>query len=300
MIQRFALTLGLVSVAALWGLTFVAVHDAVRGYSALSFVLLRFVIAALVVLPFTVRHVTWREVRLGIPIGAMLGLGMLLQTEGLRTTTSTNSGLITGLYVVFAPLSALALFRDHVSRRVWVAVALSVLGLVLVAGGQPGDFRLGDVLTLIAAAVFGLEIALLSRYSPRSHAGALTLVQLLVTVALALPVVALSGAQVTPPSASVWGALLLTGVGASAYGFWMQTYAQARIPAGRAAVIMATEPVFAAVAGYFLAGDRLSDVQWVGAGLMLLALFVAEVAPYVRVYGRNRAKAGRVAVAVEE
>lgn len=300
MIQRFALTLGLISVAALWGLTFVVVHDAVQGYSALSFVLVRFVIAAVVVLPFAVQHIGWREVRLGTPIGVMLGLGMLLQTEGLRTTTSTNSGLITGLYVVFAPLSALLLFKAQVSLRVWVAVVLSVLGLVLVAGGQPGEFRLGDVLTLFAAAVFGLEIALLSRYSPGSHAGALTLVQLLVTIALALPVVLLTGVEIAPPGPSVWGALLLTGVGASAYGFWMQTYAQARIPAGRAAVIMATEPVFAAVAGYFLADDRLTEVQWTGAALMLLALFVAEVLPYVRGYSRRTSVHRGVAVALEE
>jgi drug/metabolite transporter (DMT)-like permease len=258
---RLTLTLGLFSVAAIWGGTFVAVQDAVRGYSSLSFVLLRFALAALVLAPVSAGRVGRRELVYGASIGVALGAGMLLQTEGLRTTTSTNSGLITGLYVVFAPLFALALFRARVSRRVWAAVALSVLGLALVTGGQPGDLRVGDGLTLLAALIFGVQIALLSRYSPGSHAGALTLVQLCVTILLVAPAVALSGAAVLPERPEVWRALLLTGLGASAYGFWMQTYAQARIPAGRAAVIMATEPVFAAIAGYAAAGDRLTGVQ---------------------------------------
>lgn len=300
MAKRLALTLGLIAATALWGFTFVAVQDAVSDYSVFSFLALRFALATLALLPFAARRTGRRELRAGLPVGLALGTGMLLQTVGLRTTTSTNSGLITGLYVVFAPLFALALFRGEVSRRVWLAVALSVLGLLLVAGAQPGDLRLGDTLTLLAAVCFGFEIALLSRVSPNSDVMGLTFVQLFVPVALFAPAVFATGAPLLPHRPEVWWAIAITGLGASAFGFWMQTFAQQRIPAGRAAVIMATEPVFAATAGYFLAGDRLVPTQWLGAGLMLLALCVAELSPYIRTRRRSERLARPVAAGAED
>ena len=298
--QRFLLTLGLISVTAVWGFTFVPVQDAMRDYSALPFMALRYGLAALALLPFATRQVRRQELLVGGFLGVLVAVGLLLQTVGLRTTSVTNSGLITGLYVIFAPLFATLIYRAEITRRVWLAVALSVSGLVLVAGAQPADLHPGDALTLVAASLFGLQIALLSRYSPTSNVAALAFVQLAVPIPLFAAATLATGTAVVPPRLEVWWAIALTGLGASAFGFWMQTYAQQRIPAGRAAVIMAIEPVWAAMAGYFLAGDRLTSVQWTGAGLMLLALFVAEVSPYVKVYRRRDMLARPVVTGADE
>ncbi len=285
--QRFALTLGLLGVTILWGGTFVAVQDSVRGYSVLSFLALRFALAALALTPFAWRGIGRREVRTGVACGLFLALGMLLQTEGLRSTTATSSGFITGTYVVFAPLVAWLALGERAKRRIWAAVALSVAGLALIAGGHPGELRIGDVLTLFAAICFGVQIALLSRYSSDGSSAGITLVQVVVCVAVFAPAMLFEHAAVLPPRAPIWGAIALTGVGATAFGFWMQTFAQQRIPAGRAAVIMAIEPVWAAITGHLFAGDRLTPVQWAGAVLMLLSVVVAEALPYARLPRRK-------------
>lgn len=280
-------TLGLILVTAIWGATFVVVQDAVRGYSAYAFLLFRFALAAAVLLPFSLRSITRGTIVLGLPTGIALGLGMLLQTIGLRTTTATNSGFITGVCVVIAPLLARYWFGTPVGRRLWLAIALSGLGLVLIAGGAPGDLGLGDLLTLGAAAMFAVQIALLSRYAARHSSTALAAVQVVVS-GLIVAGPALRSTPVLPPSPDVWTAVMVTGLGASAFGFWMQTYAQQRIPAARAAVALSLEPVFAALTGYLVAGDRLGAVQWGGAGLLLAALLLAEVAPFVRLSRMSR------------
>ncbi|MEJ7652843.1 MAG: DMT family transporter [Chloroflexia bacterium] len=287
MTSRIGLTLGLVAVTMHWGFTFVSVQNAIRDYSVLAFLVWRFGTATLGVAPFALRRVGRLELRMGAVMGTLLALGLLVQTIGLRTTSVTNSGLIIGLYVIFTPLFAMLLFRARTGRQVWAAIALSLVGLSLVAGAQPGDLRLGDGLTLVAAALFGAQIALLSRYAPVRRHGADARPARNAdrdTRAAALAV----GVPFAPPRPDVWWAIAITGLGASAFAFWMQTYAQQRIPAARAAVIMAIEPVWAAIAGYLFAGDRLTEVQWIGAGLMLLALLVAEVAPYVRVFSRRK------------
>ena len=87
---------------------------------------------------------------------------------------------------------------------------------------------------------------------------------------------------INAPPAEVWFAIVLTGVVASAGAFYVQTTVQQRIPAARAAIILTMEPVFAAMFGFWLAGDRLSPIQLVGAVFILSALFVGEVVPVLR------------------
>jgi drug/metabolite transporter (DMT)-like permease len=247
----------------------------------LPFLAARFAIAAAALAPFSAPKVTKKMLAMGAGIGLVLALGYLFQTLGLLYTTPTNSGLITGLFVVFAPLSDRLLFGTRFARLVLAAVALSLLGMVLLAGGGPDGTNLGDLLTLLCAAALGLHIALLSRYAPGQDAGGLAFAQILamaLVFGLAWPVFE----PVTWPPREVWVALLVTGLLASAGAFWAQTFVQQKIPAARTAVILTMEPVFAALFGYWLAGDRLVAVQILGASLILSALVAGEVLPVLR------------------
>lgn len=269
----------LVGVTTVWGWTFVVVRDAVALYGVLPFLTLRFALAALALAPYTVSRVSRRTLAAGTGIGLVLALAYLFQTAGLLFTSPTNSGLITGLFVVFAPLADFLFFGARPSRPVLVAVLLSLVGIGFLAGGGPNGANLGDVFTLLCAGALGLHIALLSRYAARHDAAAgLAFVQVLsiaVVFGLFWP---LSGPVALPPR-EVWFALVATGLIASAGAFWMQTFVQQRISAGRTAVILTMEPVFAVLFGYWLAGDRLISVQMVGAALILSALVVGEVVP---------------------
>lgn len=279
--MRILYSLLLVGVTVVWGWTFVMVQDAIALYGVLGFLAVRFALAAAALALYGAREVSLRTLGVGVGIGLALALGYLFQTTGLLFTSPTNSGLITGLFVIFAPLADRLFFGVRSSRRVLAAVALSLLGMVLFAGGGPDGANRGDLLTLLCAAALGLHIALLSRYAAGYDASGLAFVQM-ISVALVFGVSWPFFEPVTPPQ-EVWLALVTTGLVASAGAFWVQTFVQQRISAARTAVILTMEPVFAAFFGYWLAGDRLVVLQIFGAALILSALLVCEMLPLLSI-----------------
>lgn len=278
---RLFYTLLLVGVTAVWGWTFVIVQDAIAIYGVLGFLALRFLLAAAALMPGLSRKMTGRTLFVGGGIGLVLAAGYLFQTLGLLYTTPTNSGLITGLFVVFGPLTALFFFRERIPNQAVLAIVMSLAGMALLAGQSPSGVRVGDGLTVVCAAALGAHIALLSRYAKEHDAGALALAQM-ASMAVVFTILWPIFGTVTAPPRAVILPLLLTGLVASAGAFYVQTTVQQRIPAARVAVILTMEPLFAAFFGYWLAGDRLNPIQLAGAALILSALFVGEVAPLLR------------------
>jgi drug/metabolite transporter (DMT)-like permease len=270
--------LALVAVTAVWGYTFVPMKDAVALYPLFAFLAVRFLIASLVLaVPAAPRLRTlgrqgWTA---GIALGLLLALGYALQTAGLERTTVSSAGFITGLYVVFTPLLGLLLFRTQVGRVVWLGVALAVGGLALLSGVGVGDAR-GDLLVLLGSAAYSLQIVLMERYAPRYDAVAFTQAEMLAAfVGFALVAVAVGQVEL-PSGGTVWGALLVTGVLASALGFLVQTWAQRRLSAARTALAFAMEPVWAGLFGFWLAGDRLGVLGWTGCAVIMAGIVVAE------------------------
>ena len=263
----------LLGVTAIWGWTFVLVKDAIEAYPTLPFLGLRFLIAA-AVMALVVRRLPGRRVLLvGTVIGLPLAGGYLLQTIGLRFTSPGNTGLITGLFFVFTPLLD-RLFGTPIRVRTLLAVAVALAGTLLLTGGWQAGIRIGDVLIVGCAVCFALQIVLLSRWSPGFAAEELTLVQLATCAVLFM----LGGAaQLRPPSPSVWFALVITGVFASAVAFFIQTWVQSHLTASRTALVMASEPVWALFFSVMLAGQRLDAVQALGAALVIAAIVGHEL-----------------------
>jgi drug/metabolite transporter (DMT)-like permease len=268
----------LVAVTAVWGVTFVQVKDAVAIYPLFAFLALRFAIASCTLAPPAARRLRtlgregWTAAAIG---GALLGSGYVLQTAGLERTSVSSTGFITGMYVVLTPLLALALFRTRIGAGAWAGVALATGGLALLSGVHGGS-PAGDLLVLAGAAVYSLQIVLLERYAPRYDALAFTLVEM--TAAFAgLIVVALAAGQLHVPHGwTVWGALLVTGVFASALAFLAQTWAQRRTSATQTALAFSLEPVWAAFFGFTLAGDRLGATAWLGCLVIMAGILLAE------------------------
>ena len=258
----------LLGVTAIWGWTFVLVKGAIEAYPTLPFLGLRFLIAA-AVMALVVRRLPGRRVLLfGTVIGLPLAGGYLLQTIGLRFTSPGNTGLITGLFFVFTPLLD-RLFGTPIRVRTLLAVAVALAGTLLLTGGWQAGIRVGDVLIVGCAVCFALQIVLLSRWSSRFAAEELTLVQLATCAVLFM----LGGAaQLRPPSPSVWFALVITGVFASAVAFFIQTWVQSHLTASRTALVLASEPVWALFFSVMLAGQRLDAVQALGAALVIAAI----------------------------
>lgn len=271
----------LLGIVAVWGWTFVVVKDAVEVYGVVPFLAVRFAIGSACIGVFAVRGAELRSFRTGVWIGLALAVSYLLQTYGLRYSTATNTGLITGLFIVFAPLANRVLFGVRTRGILWAAIAVSLGGLVLLTGASPQGLRAGDPLTLGCAACFGLHVALLDRYSKGHCAVTLALGQLTTVTVLLAGIWAGQGPIEWPP-AKVWPALLLTGVICTGAAFFVQTFVQQRLSAVQTGMIILTEPIFAAVFGWLLAGDRLTGLQILGGILMVAAVFAAEIYPLVR------------------
>jgi len=270
----------LLAVTAVWGVTFVQVKDAVAVYPLFAFLALRFVLATLVLAaPGARRIASLRRTGAGAAtaLGLLLAAGYALQTAGLQRTTVSGTGFVTGMYVVLTPLIALAVFRTRIGTTAWAAVAISTVGLAMLAGIHAGSAT-GDLLVLVAAAVYSLQIVLMERYAPRYDALAFTLVEMAAAAAGLLVVAAARGDLAVPHGRTVWGALLVTGIFASALAYLVQTWAQRRTSATRTALAFTMEPVFAALFGYTLDGDRLGTLGWAGCGVIMAGIVLAEPA----------------------
>jgi len=260
-------------VTAVWGWTFVLVKDALTQYPTLPFLQLRFALALLVMVVLVRRLPTRRELWVGAVVGAVLAGSYLAQTFGLTMTSPANSGLITGLFIVFTPLID-RILGVPIRRRTVIAVTVALAGMVMLAGGWSG-FGLGEVLTLACAVLVALQIVLLSRWATGSSPASLAMVQM---AACALIFTAGGTWSLRPPGGHVWIAIVITGVFGSALAFYAQTWAQQHLTASRAALVLATEPAWAVVAAVVIAGQRFGALQAAGAVLMLAAIVGHELA----------------------
>jgi drug/metabolite transporter (DMT)-like permease len=286
MTRARAAELALVAIAAVWGLTFVMVQDAVERIPVTAFLAYRFLAAAaLVALVFraevrALRPAGWRA---GVVMGGFLTAGYLFQTYGLQHTSASSAGFITGLFVVITPVLGALVLRQLAGGLAWAAAVASAAGLFLLAGAGGSHFQVaGDALVLGCAIALSAHILATDRAVSGHAVGALVAVQLGVVGAVSLIAALAAGDLEAPRGATVWSALAVTAVVASALGFMVQTYAQRHAAPARTALILASEPAFAGLFGYLLAGDRLSPVQWLGAVVILGAIVAVDAVPRLR------------------
>ncbi|HEX2234898.1 MAG TPA: DMT family transporter [Actinomycetota bacterium] len=214
----------------------------------------------------------------GALLGGLLFAGYTLQTLGLDLTTATNAGFITGLYVVFTPLMGLLLFGQSTARAVWIAVVLSVVGLALLSTPTLTAFtpRAGDVLVLASALAWAGHVTALGRFAPRFPAELLSLAQVIAATLFHLAAAAFVGLE---PSAALKAAplLVVTGVLGTGVAYTLQIVAQQALTPARAAVILSGESLASALLAVTWLGERLALHQWVGGGLITVAMVTSEL-----------------------
>jgi drug/metabolite transporter (DMT)-like permease len=278
--NRAAPVLALVGVTAIWGVTFVQVQNALELYPLFAFLAVRFAISTVALAPFA-----WRPLRTmpregvvaGIGVGVLLAAAYGFQTAGLELTTVSSTGFITGLYVVFTPFLALAAFKTPVPRVVWLGVVCALVGLALL-NGAPGGSTAGNVLVLASAFAAALQIVAMERFAPRYDPRALTFLQMATTFVGFTVIAVIVGEIEVPRGWTVWGALLVTGLFAGALGFLVATWVQGRTTAARAALLFTLEAPFAALAGVLLADEVLGWPGWLGCGVIMAGILLAEPA----------------------
>jgi drug/metabolite transporter (DMT)-like permease len=269
----------------LWGATFPAAKVGLEAIGVFPFMFwTRFLgfLTILAAVPLLGKHFTRRSIRRvigpGLLLGSLIFLGYVLQTEGLARTTATNAGFITGLYVVFAPILGLILFRRRTGRATWAAAGVSVVGMTLLSIPALDDVRLrfGDLLVLAGAVAWAGHVVGVGYFADRHDSVLLSLAQMGATALFHLVAVIPLGLRV-PDTGEVWLMLLITGVLGSGVAYTLQVVAQQTITSGRAVIILAGETVSAAAISYVWLGERLEPHQWIGAGLVLVAMVISEL-----------------------
>jgi len=270
--------LSLLFVTVIWGATFTIVKEAMNSITPFYFLASRFTLAALALalLPQTIAGLRqgWR---LTLLPGLMLTAGFALQTTGLLYTSASRAGFITGLSVVLVPLIVSLRNRAWPPKQVAAGVILATLGLFFLSGTGGNPLNFGDLLVLGCAVSFALQIITIGRraknINPLSFALGMTMLAAANFWAMALFFEA-------PPAnfpPSVILAIGMTGLLATALAFYLQCRMQQFTSSTHTALIFSAEPVFAAVFGYLLAGDRLGTIGIAGGALIVAGIIVAEL-----------------------
>jgi len=262
---------GLLATTAVWGGSFVVMKDSLERQDVYSFLASRFILAALFMFlyrPNSLRGLDRKFILRASVAGLLLGSGFIFQTFGLTKATVSNTGFITGLYLVFTPLIAWIILKKHVVKIQWLAVAVATIGLYLIAynGISVG---LGEILVLISAILFAAQIVALSEWSDGKNAYALTLIQILVSSVIFLLLTIKDGYQL-PPDGSVWSAVFFTAFFATFLGFLIQVKAQSMMSATAAGVLLAMEVPFALVFGLYFDNDPLT-LRIISGGTLVMA-----------------------------
>lgn len=274
--------MALLAITMVWGATFVIVQWAMQHSGALFFVGVRFLIAgAMTVLVFrrAMKGLTRHELSAGLAVGVALFLGYALQTQGLKTITSSQSAFITALYVPLVPLLQWLVLRRPPRLMSWVGIGLAFAGLMLLAGPDAGHLTLsaGEVLTLLGALAIAAEIILIGRFALQVDSRRVTAVQLTAGGAMSLMAMSLAGEPI-PEFHWVWFASAV-GLGvASALIQLTMNWAQKVVSPTRATLIYAGEPVWGGIFGR-MAGDRLPPLALLGGALIVAGVIAGEWRP---------------------
>jgi len=277
--------LSLFGITLVWGATFVLVKQALDSVSTLLFLTLRFAAAAFLLALIFRREFRsadlWPSVRAGALAGLCLFSGYVLQTFGLKYTSASNAGFITGLYVPLVPLFSRIIYQKPSQVSELLGVALALAGLILMsARSSLLDIGRGDLLVAACAVAYSFHIIVLGRFAVHRNTGLLTVTQIATGMLLGAATFWWAEPVHITWNISVWVALAVTSVLATALAFWVQTWAQRWISPTRTALISSMEPVFAWATSYVVAGEVLSGRGIAGAAMILAGILLAELKPF--------------------
>ena len=277
----------LLAASFFWGTTFVAQILGMEGLGPYTYAAARFALGVLFIgaLWFLYRDKraeqrragTFRSgFRAGIPVGLAMFVGVTLQQVALLYTTAGKTAFITTVYIVLVPLAAV-LLGQRVRAVQWGGAVLAFAGVYFLSAHGETTINTGDLLVLICSFFWMAQILLIDRYARAVDAIELCFMQMIVcTIGSAvLAVIYESFAW-----SDIWGAavpILYAGLFSCGVAYTCQILGQAYVEPTQAAILMSTEAIFAAVAGWIVLGETMSGVQLLGCALLLGGALMAQV-----------------------
>lgn len=277
--QLFA-DLSLLIVVIIWGYTFVAIKNALEGITPFNFIAIRFIIALCVLLAIFRKRLSGLNrfilIRGGV-VGIFLFLTYAFQTMGLKYTTASNAGFITGFSVVLVPVFSAFILKTRPSIESTIGVACAISGLFFLSYNGGYDINKGDVLVFFCALAVAFHILTVGHYTRQMDSILLTIVQIGVVAVLSVICALLFEDPVLPSVKVVWGAVIVTSIFATVGAYLVQNIMQRFTSSTHTALIFSGEPVFAGIFGYYLLGERLGGWSILGCFLILAGMIISEL-----------------------
>ncbi|HAP35564.1 MAG TPA: hypothetical protein DCQ28_06320 [Bacteroidetes bacterium] len=278
MTTRSRAELFLFATTFIWGSTFVVVKSGSENISSSLFIALRFGIGSLIFALFLakkIKTITLQTYKKAFFLGLMLGVGILLQNQGIYHTTASKSAFITGLMVIFTPIAQLII--EHKAPKIGnlIGVVIVTYGLYLLTSPSGSEINYGDILVLIAAAIFGVFIVYLDIFSKTENVLHLAFLQVTIVTLIALVVVPFETIKFIPSTHLVFS-LLYMGTLATVFTTYIQTRYQKDTTPTRAVIIFTIEPVIASVLAYFFLDELLGIVGIIGASFIVVGILISE------------------------
>lgn len=266
--------------AVIWGVAFYFQKTAMGHIGPLLFIGLRGSLAALALLPLALveQKKSKQPLKNLIPIatlgGAIFFIAGSIQQYGLISATVTNTGFLTAIYVVLTPFLFWLIKRQRPTRVTWIAVLLAFVGVWGLSGGSLTGLSKGDLLVSLSSIFWALLLITTGEASKWKRPLTYTCIQFFVVGLLGLlSAYAFESIEVVAIRQSAVS-ILYVGLLSTAFTFALMALALKHMPAPRASVLLSTETLFAAAAGYVFLGERLPLIGWVGAALILMAVLV--------------------------
>ncbi|MCL6590441.1 MAG: DMT family transporter [Firmicutes bacterium] len=275
----------LLTAAFIWGWSFIIVKWSVALLDPYFFIMGRFLLAVIIlgVIFHSELKKYWRAcLKPGLILGLILGLAFIAQTWGMKYTSASASGFITSFSVVLTAVFAILIHRVFPPKTILLGILIATIGLVIIAFRDNLMFQKGDLLTLVCAIFYALHVVYLSSFSRNLSAAALTLIQLMTVMLIAGFGFLFFGKHPVPFSSFSmlhWLSILYAGVLATAFAYLLQTKAQQKLSSFRAAVILAAEPLFAAIFATSLHFDPFSWRVIIGGLLIVAGIILASWNP---------------------
>lgn len=266
---------------AFWGISFSVTKLAMGSESTTTFLFYRFLMATLVLSIIFWKHLVKTDLA-AIKTGAMLAiplfLGIQLQTLGIQNTNASQCAFIAGTSVVIVPLFKLMLYRKAAPFKIWIAAIVALIGLFVISINGQLSIGTGDLYTIAGAFCFAAYLILVEQQASKKNLIP-TIIPMFATCALLTFGLALNDSQANwfPESNTFWIGIVFCGLFSTAYMYSISNIAQRYISAERVAVIYLFEPVFGAIAAFFILDEYLTWRLLLGGALIFVATLISEV-----------------------
>ncbi|MFA9397248.1 MAG: DMT family transporter [Clostridiaceae bacterium] len=271
--------LSIVIVTLIWGSSFPLISVALKDMSPYSYVFYRFMISSLIMI--ILFHKKFKQINKDIIkasfyIGISLFLGTIFQIVGLVYTTASKSGFITGFYVVIVPILVSIIYKRRPENKTVLGVILAFIGLAMLSLNGDKNINIGDILTLICAVFFAVQIVLIDRFSKGKDAILLTTLEMIIVTFLSFFVALYLGQLKINLSILTIITLLYTSIFCTLVGYGLQNKMQPYLKPTHAAIIFLLEPVFGAIFSTFI-GDKITIRILIGAIFIFMGMLITSV-----------------------